>query len=305
MKTTINGQEVEGDPKEILELLRLAKNETTVVNDAIPETKKRLIKRKKDYTLLFNQAKAFYESGDSITLALRKAYGTNTAPAGQVVNKFRNWLGKTDKNTVYNTKFLQFKKKIQEGMALTNAFREVYKSVPSKGDSERMKKKLLLDGIIYKRPDTTSEERKQQLRDFGAKMRDIRKETGKPFLQVVKEHGYMLRKKPLVPKDYDTTMINKANSKKFIVTEFPEFLYISRQYDRILESMLKHIIANGGSLNLNPDGFMLGLEDGNLWREFCLEIERKSESLRKYFNVTGRFIIQMQNGKYHTIVYRK
>jgi hypothetical protein len=93
--------------------------------------------------------------------------------------------------------------------------------------------------------------------------------------------------------------------KKAIVPEnFPIFESINHDFNTLLESIVKHIIANRGTkLTFLNTKDILDISDGRAWHDFVAEFMTKSNQICEYFNVANKFKHLREQDKYDVIIY--
>jgi hypothetical protein len=91
-----------------------------------------------------------------------------------------------------------------------------------------------------------------------------------------------------------------------IIENFPTFETISKDFNTLIESLTKHIIANkGAKLSYLQVKDVLDIEDGRKWHDFVAEFMTKSGIISDYFNVPNKFKHLREMEKYDIIVYEK
>jgi len=269
MKIHINGVDAEGTPEELAKFsqsMGVGSSSKSQPEKAFVETKAPIIMgrhKSKDWNTIFSQVKNAMESKGYSFSHAMKEINGNTC--GIYRNNFKDWLSQTGQ--IIHTK--------------------------------RKSKKLSARG--------------QELMNTAWQLKQEHPELTRS--DAVKQAAYMIKRKPNTPVTFDESATKLAENgfKKakgehvptstFVPPEFPNFATVDIKYLSILENVLKHIIANKGSMSFFTEGFMIGIEDGNIWREFCLELERKQDLIKKYFNVSGRLVIKMVGRGYHTVLY--
>jgi hypothetical protein len=88
-----------------------------------------------------------------------------------------------------------------------------------------------------------------------------------------------------------------------IPEKFPSFENVDKQFEPLVESITKHIIANKGSkLTFLNTRDILDVTDGRQWYNFVVEFMLKSQLISEYFNVPNKFK-HIKDGKYDLIIY--
>jgi len=98
---------------------------------------------------------------------------------------------------------------------------------------------------------------------------------------------------------------NSTNNKKVdIMEKFPSFENVDKQFEPLVESITKHIIANKGSKLSYPNTKdTLDISNGREWHNFVAEFMIKSQAIAEYFNVPNKFKHIRDNEKYDIIIY--
>ena len=100
------------------------------------------------------------------------------------------------------------------------------------------------------------------------------------------------------PKNSTST---KNNS---IPDKFPSFENVEKQFEPLVESITKHIIANKGSKLSYPNTKdILDISNGREWHNFVAEFMIKSNLIAEYFNVPNKFKHIRDNDRYDIIIY--
>jgi hypothetical protein len=102
-----------------------------------------------------------------------------------------------------------------------------------------------------------------------------------------------------------STIKATPEQKNAVVPEnFPVFESISKDFQALIESITKHIIANKGTkLNYLNTKDILDISDGRAWHDFVAEFMTKSNQICEYFNVENKFKHIREQEKYDVIVY--
>jgi hypothetical protein len=98
------------------------------------------------------------------------------------------------------------------------------------------------------------------------------------------------QKHPQTPYNQPTTKTQTTNQKAVnIIENFPNFETINKDFMPILETMLKHLIANKTKMSYLNTKDYLDVSSGRQWHEFVTEIMLKSNQIAEYFNVPNHF----------------
>jgi hypothetical protein len=103
-----------------------------------------------------------------------------------------------------------------------------------------------------------------------------------------------------------TTAYTPTNQQKkaTIIDDFPEFESIDKQWQPLIEGIVKHIIANKGSkLSYLNTRDILDVSSGKQWHDFVAEFMIKSNIISEYFNVQNKFRHQRTNEGFDIITY--
>ena len=95
-----------------------------------------------------------------------------------------------------------------------------------------------------------------------------------------------------------------TKTKVSIPDKFPSFENVEKQFEPLVESITKHIIANKGSkLSFPNTKDILDISNGREWHNFVAEFMIKSPKIAEYFNVPNKFKHIRDNEKYDIIIY--
>jgi len=95
-----------------------------------------------------------------------------------------------------------------------------------------------------------------------------------------------------------------TKTKAVVPENFPTFESISKDFNTLLESIVKHIVANKGSkLNFLNTKDILDVQDGKQWHNFVAEFMTKSQMIADYFNVPNKFKHLRTNEGYDVLIY--
>lgn len=122
---------------------------------------------------------------------------------------------------------------------------------------------------------------------------------------VVEGNPYLMRTHAVVPKSFDEKRKELAD-KSTKPLYFPRLSHFKSELKEILIGMLKNIVENKAlKLTFPMEGFALGIEEVELWNDFCVDFMIKSEEISDFLGIANKFNVKKNPGRGgHEIFYQ-
>lgn len=306
MKVKINGFEIEGNPEEIKELIKM--EDKLEKEFDLPEHKVnyKIVVRPKTKDKIKKAVELAHEQKISYTRAYKQITGIMYNPDGKIVKIMRRTAKKMGlnpedvKHHVYGN-FVDFKKVVElahnKQINYTNAFYFINNRVPN-GDEHailrEMAKKMGLnpEDVKYKHIKEKGVVCDKEITVLKDKVNEIKRVRIKNIQTRIKNLIYS-DKGMSYDKAYEIARNEYDQKNNYgtitAVKGFPKFNTIKPEFHKILEDVTNNVINNKGTISFVNDAYIIGINDVRNWAHFLVEFMRNAQDICGYFNKPNLF----------------